>query len=770
MGSSLKEKARRAWLYAGLSEQEYQAVKRPLLKSNIQIMKVLPGVIAAMTMLFAILTYMDPLLEGNRVAYFTVCLANLVVMGLVHSGAERGMKRTYAGMVLFSLSVYGLSIYTGTIGTAEQLSVTFMVVIVVMPMILGGSPALLLGEMLICTVIFIILAAAFEPPSVAFVDIADALAFALISVAVNLHICAAKARHELSRLKLRRANRDLVDRMDTIESMTQLNTSANQELAANTRIFASLGEIYTAMYLLDLRNLQFHQVACEEEVRRRIRDFATADDALEFFATEMVAPHHYQRIKDFVSLDTLQERMSGKKLVTEEYESALFTTGDEAYPREWRQVTFIEAARDEQGQVAQVIFATRSIHDTKVKQLRTQAELEQALIATENANKAKTNFLFNMSHDIRTPMNAIMGFRDLLEKHQDDPVRRQDYLDKIASANDVLLSIINNVLEMTRIEQSSMELDEIVGNVEQYCDGITSMFAEMMQDKQINFVTQVNVEHDYVYCDVAKSRDVFINLISNAYKYTKPGGNVIWQVDELPSTQEGIALFRTTVADDGIGMSEEFLPHVFDEFSRENTTTDAGIEGTGLGMPIVKQLVSILGGSINVKSHKGQGTIVEVVLPHRIAEAEDCLKQMDRTVDMTLFRGKRVLLAEDNDLNAEIAIEILQDAGFQVDRAADGRACFDLIVQNDSRYYDLVLMDIQMPVMNGYEATVAIRRMTDPIKASVPIVAMTANAFEEDRRDAFRSGMNGHLAKPINVKDIYVQLTKILQVAQASDR
>ncbi|MDO4484164.1 MAG: transporter substrate-binding domain-containing protein [Clostridia bacterium] len=395
--------------------------------------------------------------------------------------------------------------------------------------------------------------------------------------------------------------------------------------------------------------------------------------------------------------------------------------------------------------------------------VRNKRKLVNALSDAKAASAAKTNFLFNMSHDIRTPMNAMMGFRDLLEKHQDDPVKRQDYLDKIKAADEVLLSIINNVLEMTRIEKGTLELDEIAGGVDQFCDGISSMFIEMMVEKNIRFTTRANVEHGFVFCDITKTREIFINLLSNAHKYTQPGGSVEMAVEEIPSGREGYATFRTTVKDTGIGMSESFLPHIFDEFARENNTTDARIEGTGLGMPIVRRLVDFLGGTIEVDSRKGVGTTVTITMTHRIATQEDCAAQVDKAIDPGLFAGKRILLAEDNELNAEIAIEILQEAGFTVDHAEDGQICCDMLEKAAPGYYDLIMMDIQMPHLNGYEAAVAIRRMNDPVKAAIPIIAMTANAFEEDKREAFRCGMNGHLAKPINVKDVLRQLSATLK-------
>lgn len=389
-------------------------------------------------------------------------------------------------------------------------------------------------------------------------------------------------------------------------------------------------------------------------------------------------------------------------------------------------------------------------------------ELEWAKTQAEAASSAKTSFLFNMSHDIRTPMNAIMGFRDLLEKHIDEPERRADYLRKIKEASKVLLSIINNVLEMARIEKGTVVVEEVAMNTKNFGMSIFSVFSEMMAEKNIEFTHEDLVVHHNVYCDPTKIREIFMNLLSNAYKYTKPGGKVHVRLRELPSNREGYAFFETSVSDTGVGMSAEYLAHIFEEFSRENTSTANKIEGTGLGMPIVKRLVELMGGTIRVTSEKGVGTTFVVVLPHRIADEPENVEPEDVEADGAVFEGKRILLAEDNDLNAEIAEEILTSVGFMIERAEDGAICYEKIVSSETGYYDLVLMDIQMPNMDGYQATKAIRGLADKEKANIPIIAMTANAFEEDRSKAINMGMNGHIAKPIDVSELLMVLARVI--------
>jgi signal transduction histidine kinase/ActR/RegA family two-component response regulator len=390
-----------------------------------------------------------------------------------------------------------------------------------------------------------------------------------------------------------------------------------------------------------------------------------------------------------------------------------------------------------------------------------QEKLEEACKQAESANNAKTSFLFNMSHDIRTPMNAIIGFADLLEKHQEEPEKRADYLKKIQDSSAVLLSIINNVLEMARIEKGTVVLDEVAWSAEQFNDTLYSVFQDMMREKNIEFTRDIVVDHQYVLCDPIKLREVFINILSNAYKYTNSGGKVHMHLEEVPSDREGYAMYRTTISDTGIGMADEFLPHIFEEFSRENNTTDNKIEGTGLGMPIVKRLVDLMGGTITVKSKKGVGTTFEVTIPHKITEKSGLVAHSTVELDTNVFKGKRILLAEDNELNAEIAIELLTEEGFEVDRASDGQICVDMLDKAEDSCYDIILMDIQMPNMNGYEAAKTIRKFRNHKKANIPIIAMTANAFEEDKHDAIKAGMDGHLAKPVDARELCKTLVGI---------
>ena len=393
-----------------------------------------------------------------------------------------------------------------------------------------------------------------------------------------------------------------------------------------------------------------------------------------------------------------------------------------------------------------------------------EEKAKEAQIQAENANAAKSNFLFNMSHDIRTPMNALLGYNQLMKNGLTDP-KLLHYQRKMEQSGNLLLSIINNVLDMARIESGKMELDEnyaVVGNI---WEEIMGVFASTAKKKEVQLIYEQQVQHQHVMCDITKVKQIFVNLVSNAVKYTPSGGKVILRSQEIPCDTEGFIFIKTEIIDNGIGMSKEYLPKLFDAFTRERNTTTGKVTGTGLGMPIVKELVEMMGGSIEVESELGKGTKFTVTLRHRIAD-EKYYNQKSGIVENVrkeAFKGRHILLAEDNDLNAEIAITILEEMGLKIDRVEDGIECVSRIEQMPAGSYDLILMDIQMPNMDGYKATQTIRRLADKDKANIPIVAMTANAFKEDEEMALSVGMNGHIAKPIDVDKIGQVLGSILQ-------
>ena len=394
-------------------------------------------------------------------------------------------------------------------------------------------------------------------------------------------------------------------------------------------------------------------------------------------------------------------------------------------------------------------------------------KLEIALKKAEDASLAKTRFLNNMSHDIRTPMNVILGYAQLMEdelKGKDMP-ETSEHLEKLKQSGNLLLSIINNVLDMAKIESGKMEINENYGRIGAIRQSLFEIFEDEAKKKNLALHYTINVEHEHILTDTTKVKEIFVNILGNAIKYTPPGGSVIMSVDELPCNEPGYIIVRNRVSDTGIGMSEDFLTEIFEAFTREQNTTKSKIAGTGLGMSIVKKYVDLLGGTIEVESELGKGSTFTVTLKHKIADESYYVKKHleESGISREILKDRSILLAEDNDLNAEIAAVILERAGLKVERVEDGLQCISRITEMPAGTYDIILMDIQMPKMDGYKATQTIRNLSDQEKACIPIIAMTANAFEEDKRAAIAAGMNGHIAKPIQVDKLLSILAEMIR-------
>ena len=403
--------------------------------------------------------------------------------------------------------------------------------------------------------------------------------------------------------------------------------------------------------------------------------------------------------------------------------------------------------------------ARKAANDTQELNAKLQIAAENA----ESANRAKSTFLFNMSHDIRTPMNAIIGYADLASRHSDDPAKLKKYMENIQVCGQNLLMLLNNVLDLARIENDKTEMEYSVSDIEKDFRNCLAMFRNQADSKGQTLTVTTQLPYPYIYADIPHLTEVCTNLVSNAVKYTGAGGTIRCDVTQKPGEKEGWCDTVVTVADNGIGMSQEFQKHIFEPFERERTSTVSKVEGSGIGMGIVKKLVGLMGGTVEVESKIGVGSTFTVTIPCRIASEDEIqAKREINPSDQKCLCGTRILLTEDNDLNAEIATELLQEEGCTVDRAKDGVECVDMLEKAANGTYQLILMDVQMPVMNGYDATKKIRRMDDPQKANIPIVAMTANAFSEDKQVALDAGMNDHIAKPINMSVLVPTLRKYL--------
>ena len=403
------------------------------------------------------------------------------------------------------------------------------------------------------------------------------------------------------------------------------------------------------------------------------------------------------------------------------------------------------------------------LHRKQREKLYTE-EIRKSAEKARKANEAKTRFLFNMSHDIRTPMNAIVGFSGLLEKSIHDEKKSLDYIKKLRVSSDILLTIINQVLEMARIESGKITLSSESVNIREMVDAMNTVFESSLTKKSLEYQCSLNVVHDQILCDKTKMEEIILNVVSNSIKYTNPHGKITVSIDELDSEDEKNANYKVVVEDNGIGMSQDYLPHIFEEFSREHTSTETRVAGTGLGLPIVKSLVDRMGGTIEVESEEGKGTrfIMKFSFPVSL-ENQVREKEKQNIPDITeKLEGKRILLAEDNELNAEIAETVLEETGIKVKHVEDGIQCIEKLKKMPEKYYDVILMDVQMPNMDGYTATQRIRDLDDS-RAEIPIIAMTANAYDEDRRKAQEAGMDGFQAKPLDVDEMMRLLAQIIK-------
>lgn len=529
-----------------------------------------------------------------------------------------------------------------------------------------------------------------------------------------------------------------------------------QEIELQREIIAGLGKEYFSVLAVDLDKDQVFSYRESEENGRIISDFCRECDnrwskIIPSYAKVMVSDTTNGEFEKQLGLEALRSQEKDYSM-TYEFKSE---TGIN-----YHQVRATYVKKKDGTRMA--VVGTRNI-DSLIKKERMQEEkLKKAYDAAKSANKAKTEFLNNMSHDIRTPMNVILGYNQLMKSLLTEP-KQLDYQKKIEQSGKLLLSIINNVLDMARIESGNMKVDENFEIVGEVVDEILSTFSSEAEEKEIHLSSSMQVTHKNILCDSTKIRKIYVNLVSNAIKYTPSGGNITITVEELPCEKEGYMKVKSEIKDTGIGMSKEYLPTLFEPFSREHNTTTGKVGGTGLGMAIVKKMVDLMGGSIEVESEPGKGTIFTFTLMHKIADKKYYSRKIETAESsdsVEKLRGKHVLLAEDNNLNAEIAVAVLEKTGLVIDRVEDGIQCVSRIEQLPSDTYDLILMDIQMPNMDGYKATQCIRHLNDKKKAEIPIIAMTANAFEEDKKRAIDAGMNGHIAKPVEIDKLISEILK----------
>ena len=523
-------------------------------------------------------------------------------------------------------------------------------------------------------------------------------------------------------------------------------------LELQREIIEGISKDYFSVLLVDLGNGQIYSYREAGSNGKRIADFCRSyHDRW----TELLPAYATQLVSDASREDFLEELSFEKlKSCNEDYSFTYEYMSDEGILYYQAHVSYVK----KKDRTRAVVIGTRNIDDLIKKERLQKEQLKEAYIRAENANKAKTDFLNSMSHDIRTPMNVILGYNQLMKRQLTDPVL-VDYQKKIEQSGNLLLSIINDVLNMARIESGKSVLSESSESIVDMVEEVTNVFGAMALEKEIVLDTKIDLVHRQVLCDSTKVKEILVNLIGNAIKYTHSGGRVSVDVKELECSKDGYGTYQIQIIDTGIGMSESFIPTLFEAFTREAT---GDIVGTGLGMPIVKKLVDMMGGTIDVESKLGKGSTFTITIDHKLVEEERSeTKQKDLMNSEYSLKGKHVLLAEDNELNAEFAKIILEDCGLHVDLARDGLECVGKVVQKPVGSYDFILMDIQMPNMNGYLATQKIR--TIPEKNTIPIIAMSANAFDEDKKQALNAGMDGYISKPIDMDKLQGQIIEILK-------
>ena len=525
-------------------------------------------------------------------------------------------------------------------------------------------------------------------------------------------------------------------------------------------VINALGHAYTSISLVNLKTEEIEIIKASENMKPDQKGDILSKARREELTQQMIAEPFQEAYREFADRSTVAKRL-------EDREALSFTV--QMTDGKWLTMIIVPQGYDKDGKLCTVLVANRDVTEEKEREIEQDKNLRNALAVAEHANRAKTAFLNNMSHDIRTPMNAVIGFTALATTHIDNKELVLDYLKKIHTSGEHLLSLINDILDMSRIESGSVQIEYTTVHLPDILQDLRTIIAGSVYSKKQKLHIDIqNVCHEDIITDKLRLMQVLLNIIGNAVKFTPVGGMICVCVSEQPCKKDGYATVVFRVKDNGIGMSPEFQEHVFDSFAREHTVTENGIGGTGLGMAITKNIVDMMGGTIRVESEVGKGTEFTVMLACEISElnpeqkeAIKNKKQENRTESRRSYKGKKILLVEDNELNREIATAIMQEIGLDVDIAEDGTDAVNIMSSAEGRSYDLIFMDIQMPKMDGYTATREIRTLKDPKCANIPIVAMTANAFEEDREKAIRAGMNGHIAKPISTEVILEKLSLI---------
>lgn len=749
------EKLKNYLLYANLKESDWNLIWPAVQKEN---RSLLVMVSASMCLLMSVLAFytqfFDDMYHGNAASYALIAAVELVIFALAKFVKKNSPYFVAALTLFFNVTLFALGITIGTVLDPDSYALAFVVMIIVLPMLFCLRP--MNGVLLVvcADIAFLFVAQQFKSPSIFHSDVMNVVVWSIVGFFVAGITNTARANN---RIVIKR-NRDNQQRIQ--ESYDQLESQMD--------MFRSLGNIYTTLYYIDLKTDDYIELVSLPQPHSLFgKSGQNATHRMKIFCEKFVVEVFREEMLKFTDLQTIGKRLVARNMISMQFLSSAVDNTN--HSMEWSEISMIAVKRDGNENASGILLATRRIHKEKLKEMEQMNRLQKALSAAESANKSKTVFLNNMSHDIRTPMNAITGFTKLAQQHVEDTAQVSDYLDKISVANKHLLALINDVLDMSRIESGRVSLSEKPENVAVIVDELNTILHDDVAARQLKFNLNMEIDKDrMVLCDKLRLKQILLNLLSNAVKFTPEGGVVDLSITEQECGMPERAGYRFVVKDSGIGMSQEFLKNIFVPFEREKTSTVSGIQGTGLGMSIAKTLVDMMGGSISVKSAQNVGTEFTVDLNFsKAGDVQTCgldaaqpEEVIDVHVDPNQFAGKRILLAEDNRMNQIIAKHLLKESGAELVIAENGRVACETLEKSEVGYFDLILMDIQMPVMDGYTAARNIRNSERKDLAGLPIIAMTADAFEEDREKALAAGMNDHVSKPVESEKLFAALLK----------
>lgn len=741
------EKLKNYLLYASLKKDEWDLVWPAIQQENRFILVL---VSASMWILMSILAfyteYFDEVYHENATSYALIAVVEMVIFILARFLLKKSPLAVAALTLVFNVTLFILGTVMGTVLDPTSYALAFVVMIIVLPMLFCLRPVNSVFLVVLADMVFLLVAHHYKSPTVFHSDVMNIVIWSIVGFFVGGITNSARARNHENQLRLQDSYNKMESQMD---------------------MFRSLGNVYTTLYYIDLKTDRYIELVSMPEAHSLFGSKGEhASRRMKVFCEKFVVEVFREDMLKFTDLQTLGKRLSAQDMLSKQFLSkAVF---DKQNVMEWSEVNLI-AVKDGSESVSGMLLATRKIHKEKLREIEQMDRLQKALTAAESASKSKTVFLNNMSHDIRTPMNAITGFTKLAQQHVEDTALVSDYLDKISVANQHLLSLINDVLDMSRIESGRINLSEKPENVAVIVEELNTILHDDVTARQLSFNLKMNIAKDrIVLCDKLRLKQVLLNLLSNAVKFTPEGGCVDLSIDEMDGIQPQRLGYRFVVKDTGIGMSQEFLKNIFVPFEREKTSTVSGIQGTGLGMSIAKTLVDMMGGKISVKSAQYVGTEFTVELSFAVADASQVIASNSRqaeelenvTVAPHQFAGKRIFLVEDNKMNQMIAKHLLKESGAEVIIAENGRVACETLEASDQGYFDMILMDIQMPIMDGYTAARRIRNSERKDLAEIPIIAMTADAFEEDRDKALAAGMNNHVSKPVEAEKLFAALLK----------